>query len=104
MYFQIIKVKRNIICLILLFHEQGKEYEYEFQESHKLPDSRFHAKKIRNSRFYAKKKRNSLITQESHFTISLKEKTNFTISHNEKKCHSRFQENLLGGGGLNITL
>ena len=29
-YFQIIKVKRNIICLLLLFHEQGKEYEYEF--------------------------------------------------------------------------
>ena len=45
MYFQIIKVKRNIICLILLFHEQGKEYEYEFQESRKLPNSQFQAKK-----------------------------------------------------------
>ena len=72
----------NIVCLLLLFHKQGKEYEYEFQESSKLSNSQFYAKKKRNSRFHAKKKRNSRITLESHFTISSKEKTHFMIPRN----------------------
>ena len=35
-HFQIIKVKTNIVCLLLPFQEQGKGYEYEFQESRKF--------------------------------------------------------------------
>ena len=53
-FFQIIKIQRNIVCLLLLFHKQGKG----------------------NTSF-----RNHV---SFRFTISRKEKTHFTISRSEK--------------------